>query len=227
MASDDVDVVPVDGQDQSTASAKPAVPHIGSRTSNGVLRDEKRMLIEAAATRCFSQYGYSRTTMEQIATQAGMSVGSVYRYVTRKQDVLLLVFQRLMDLYESALAPVTDTDLPAERKLFEAMRAYYSIIDREPDRALIAYRESSLLDEAGRAYIKQREIATNRYFEIIIQAGVQDGAFRSVDAQLLAYDIVLLGHMWALKHWHFARVFNLEEYVRGQFEVVRSHLAPS
>lgn len=227
MASDDVGRKPGDGQDQSAASPLPPVPHIGSRTSNGVLRDEKRMLIEAAATRCFSEYGYSGTTMEQIAGQAGMSVGSVYRYVTRKQDVLLLVFQRLMDLYESALGPVTDMDSPPERKLFDAMQAYYGIIDREPERALIAYRESSLLDEDGRTYIKQRELATNRYFETIIEAGIREGVFRSVDAHLLAYDIVLLGHMWALKGWHFQRVFTLEAYVRGQFEVVRAHLAPS
>lgn len=202
------------------------VPYIGSRTANEALLDEKRMLIEAAATRCFSQYGYSGTTIEQIAMHAGMSVGSIYRYVTRKQDILLLVFERLMNLYESVLVPVVSLPLPPDRKLFEAMRAYYGIIDREPDRALIAYRESWALDKVGRSYVKRRELETNRYFEEIIAAGIHQGVFRSVDAHLMAYDIVLLGHMWALKGWHFRRLFTLDEYVRHQFELVMAYLTP-
>ncbi|MEW6049071.1 MAG: TetR/AcrR family transcriptional regulator [Bacillota bacterium] len=212
--------------DGRPAAGAVSAPYIGSRTANEALLDEKRMLIEAAATRCFSECGYSGTTIEQIAMHAGMSVGSIYRYVTRKQDILLLVFKRLMDLYESVLTPVIDLPLPPDRKLFEAMRAYYGIIDREPDRALIAYRESWALDKAGRSYIKQRELETNRYFEEIIGAGIDQGAFRPVDAHLVAYDIVLLGHMWALKGWHFRRLFTLDEYVRRQFELVMAHLTP-
>ncbi|MCZ7661789.1 MAG: TetR/AcrR family transcriptional regulator [Thermoleophilia bacterium] len=202
------------------------LPHIPSRTTNEELAEEKRLLIGEAAIRCFGQGGFHATTIEQIATEAGMSVGLIYRYVKRKEDILLVAIDQSLSLYESALIPIARLDLPPAEKLRQAMFAYYGIIDRKPDRAAITYRETWVLDKAGRDYVKQRELETNRHIERIIQEGIDRGVFRTVDPHFITYDIALLGHMWALKGWHFRALMSHEEYVQKQFELVMAYLRP-
>ena len=63
--------------------------------------DEPIDRILDAAYACFARHGVRRTTMDDIATAAGMSRPAVYQYVRNKDDA----FRRLCDrLFQSALA---------------------------------------------------------------------------------------------------------------------------
>jgi len=58
--------------------------------------------IVQAAIRLFQERGYERTTSNDIATEAGVSVGSFYVYFTDKRQLLLTIFDRLADeLYKN------------------------------------------------------------------------------------------------------------------------------
>ena len=52
-------------------------------------RDAKRAQIVAAARRCFARDGFHRTSMPDIAVEAGVSVGAPYRYFTGKEELIL------------------------------------------------------------------------------------------------------------------------------------------
>lgn len=47
--------------------------------------------IAASARNCFERYGVRKTTIDDIASDAGISRGSVYRYFANKEDVLRYV----------------------------------------------------------------------------------------------------------------------------------------
>jgi AcrR family transcriptional regulator len=49
---------------------------------------DRREEILAAATRCFLARGYDRTTMREIATEAGVSTGAIYVYFHTKAEIL-------------------------------------------------------------------------------------------------------------------------------------------
>ena len=53
-----------------------------------------------------------------------------------------------------------------------------------------------------------------------LQEAVRIGAFVELDAELLAYDLVLLAHGWALKSWYFEPQHTFDSYVRGQLRLV-------
>jgi hypothetical protein len=40
------------------------------------------------------------------------------------------------------------------------------------------------------------------------------------------FDIMLLAHGWALKHWHFGPIYTLNEYIRLQTRHVLNSLIP-
>ena len=58
--------------------AKVTQAHIEARTSD----------IVAAAQRVFSQKGFARATMLEIATEAGLSAGALYRYFPNKEAIV-------------------------------------------------------------------------------------------------------------------------------------------
>jgi AcrR family transcriptional regulator len=58
--------------------------------------------IVQAAIKLFQKRGYEKTTSNDIAAEAGVSVGSFYVYFTDKRQLLLTIFDRLSDeLYKN------------------------------------------------------------------------------------------------------------------------------
>lgn len=61
--------------------------------------------IVQAAIRLFQQRGYEKITSNDIAAEAGVSVGSFYAYFTDKRQILFTIFDRLADeLYKNVFA---------------------------------------------------------------------------------------------------------------------------
>src|SRR5215475_1832147 len=56
-----------------------------------------RKRILASARRRFETYGYRRTSVAEIARDAGIAVGTVYRYFAGKEAVFLAVVEQLND----------------------------------------------------------------------------------------------------------------------------------
>jgi AcrR family transcriptional regulator len=52
------------------------------------LQDRRQRAILAAATTCFRNIGLRSVTMQDIASEAGMSVGNVYRYFDGKEAII-------------------------------------------------------------------------------------------------------------------------------------------
>ena len=58
-------------------------------------QDVRSQIVDAADTR-FRHYGYGKTTMAEIATDAGMSAANLYRYFKNKQDIIAECANRCM-----------------------------------------------------------------------------------------------------------------------------------
>src|SRR6266478_9032516 len=64
-------------------------------------RKTKEKIVQAAI-KLFQKRGYEKTTSNDIASEAGVSVGSFYVYFTDKRQLLLTIFDRLADeLYKN------------------------------------------------------------------------------------------------------------------------------
>ena len=67
---------------------------------------DRREAILAAAERAFNQQGYARTTVEQVATEAGVAKGSIYNYFHSKEELFQQVFANVMSGAEADLARI-------------------------------------------------------------------------------------------------------------------------
>lgn len=88
--------------------AKVTQAHINARTED----------ILHAAIRLFAQRGAERTTMAEIAAEAGISAGAIYRYFPGKEDLLGAVFEHAhQENHELFAGARADTGGPLEALL--------------------------------------------------------------------------------------------------------------
>ena len=58
-------------------------------------QDDTHQKIIAAAKRRFTHYGYTKTTMAELAVDCDMSPGNLYRYFAGKLDLSAHISQRI------------------------------------------------------------------------------------------------------------------------------------
>ncbi|MFD7074604.1 TetR/AcrR family transcriptional regulator [Nocardioides sp. NPDC059952] len=189
-------------------------PHDAARQA--LVEHRSRQLLDAAA-RLMERDGSEAVSMQALAAEAGVSVGLIYRYFGSKDDVLLAVITDVLDAFSTTVpAAVEEAGEDPVRRLAAAFAAYCRVIDSHRHAALLTYRESKSLDEAGRDRIKRLEVETSEPLRAAVRDGVGAGKLVAADPDLVAYNLLLLAHAWALKHWYFEQTRTLDSYIRDQ-----------
>ncbi|MEE2035190.1 TetR/AcrR family transcriptional regulator [Rhodococcus chondri] len=193
-----------------------------------VRTNSRRKQVLDAAVEVMQRTGFHQMSMQALADEAGVSVGLIYKYFGGKEDVLLATILTILDAFRDQLEPAMDAvgDDPVER-LVAGMRRYIEIVDENLNATVLTYRESRTLDAAGRARIKELEVESSAPLRAALDAGIAAAVMNPVDVDLMVFDIMLLAHGWALKHWHFGAIYSLDEYIRLQTRFVLNTLIPA
>ena len=187
--------------------------NVPSAVADPKLVEERREQIIKAATKLFSEQGYYLTTIQDIASEAGISVGLIYQYFKDKDDVLFLTLKLVLETYEKVIpAAIEGAEHPLER-LCLAIGAYCRVVDRLRDATVLTYRSTKSLRADRRTFIKEGETRTNRLLEGCLRAAIAAGHVRPLNDSLLVYQYVLFSHAWALKQWALRGRYSLEDYV--------------
>lgn len=106
-------------------------------TNNDV---QKKQLIKTAAKDLFFRFGFTKTSMDDIARQSGLAKPTLYYYYTNKQEIFNAVVideaGRFMDKVEESLP----SDLPADQKtklffqlIYKGLKKYAAEMNKVPD----------------------------------------------------------------------------------------------
>lgn len=181
--------------------------------------ERRRQFIDAAMA-LFGRGSYDTTTMKDISKQAGFSAGLIYSYVETKEDMLFLVLQEILNSYMREIPKSMEGfEEPVER-FCAAIRAYCRVIDANSNATLLAYRATKSLSPERKDEIKKLELETNHLISECIRACIAAGHFRAVDADLLAYQAVMLAHGWALKRWVLGKKMSIDEYANDTLDLL-------
>lgn len=190
--------------------------------------ESRREQLLSAAARLMERDGSQAVSMQAVAEEAGVSVGLIYRYFGGKDDLLLAVIVDVLETFSTAVpAAIEGAGGDPVDRVAAAFRSYCEVIDTHRHAAVLTYRESKSLSPEGRARIKELEVATSEPLRDAIRAGVDAEVLVTTDPDLVAYDLLLFAHAWALKHWYFEQTLTLEQYVEQQTALVlRSLIEP-
>src|SRR6185369_13563699 len=106
------------------------------------LIEKRRGQIVSAAIELFGKNGYHSTTIRDIAKRADVSIGTIYQYVSDKEDVLFLTLIEVLDEYQRQLPAVIAGGGDPLARFHAAVRAYCAINDAKIGATLHAYRET-------------------------------------------------------------------------------------
>ena len=110
-------------------------------------KDTATLILEAAEKR-FSEYGYNKTTMAEIAEDAGMSAANLYRYYKNKEDIAAACTKcHLNEKAEVLKGIVRNKNLTASEKLEQYVMA---TLHASQDAAL----ENKKIDDKAISHLK-------------------------------------------------------------------------
>lgn len=179
----------------------------------------RRRIIDAAST-LYAKKGFRATAIEEIAEAAGVALPVAYQYVKNKSEIMRMIMEDVLSIFQDSLLPQIKGIEDPEEKLAIALILYFRVVDQQREKALLIYQKSSSLDRPSKARIMQLEVDVSKIFGDIIKEGIELGVFREVDVDLMAYNIIIMAHMWVLKRWHFKTRLSLDQYIDLQLATI-------
>lgn len=191
---------------------------VKSQVTDEKLVMKRREQIVAAAIELFSHQGYYRTSIQDIARKAGVSIGLIYQYAQTKEDVLLLSLMSVLESYKAEIPQAVKAGEKPLEALWSTLATYCHIIDRRRSAAVLTYRSTKSLPAAQREIIKKLEIETNEFVAARLRDCIAAGLFRPVKVELVSYQLVVYSHTWALKYWRLSQLVTIDEYIAEGFD---------
>ena len=144
----------------------------------------------AAATRLFRERGFHATSMQDLAEALGMNRGSLYHYITSKDELLWSVLNRSFDLLDERVAPQLDGDAPPLERLKSAIHEHLRVAAEHADELTLIQIELRSLSPERRSQMIERRDAYEHRWRRAIADGIANGALRPVDVRLAGIGIL-------------------------------------
>jgi len=145
--------------------------------------------------------GVDAVTMESVAAAAGVSKGLGYAYFTNRNDLLLAVLERELDVFNARVADAVRAATPSfEPRVRAAVHAWFDALS---DRGALL---STLLQASQiRQPLRERRNATYRRLEAFWGKLAADEFGLPLDRSVIAAAILMAGMQGVLDRWVQAR----------------------
>jgi AcrR family transcriptional regulator len=174
-----------------------------------------RKRILAAARRRFETYGYRRTSIAEIARDAGIAVGTVYRYFAGKEAVFLAVIEDLNDAWLAESRTALDGPGSAMDRMRRLGAASIRFAAENALITAIAMRDTDIVFAPllERVYddLRRQNVAM---MADVIRDGIREGSFRDIDPERAAYVLFMTGGMLSLQqHYPYEELMPVFEEI--------------
>jgi AcrR family transcriptional regulator len=192
---------------------------IQARVKDKSLISEKRRQIIQGAIQVFKRKGYHKATVREIALEARIGLGSIYDYVSSKDDILYLFFENYVNTFfdkvRSRASMVADPFL----RLEITYRSFLEAAMELEDQVMLSYTQARYVKKNYLKVILRKESEIVEHFEKIIselEGGLGDSF---LEANFLVFSGVFgVLRRWILKpRYHRKEIidFLVESQVRG------------
>ena len=178
--------------------------------------EERKEQIANAATKVFSEQGFDKARMDDIASEAKLSKGTLYLYFKSKDAIIKHILDKLFARELSGLQSLKDDPLPAGEKLLvftnqmiAGMKTWTKLIPIMYDFLGRLFRQT-VVQEAFKTYFRS-------YLNLltpIIQEGIDSGEFRARNAKDVAITIGAIFEGTILLWVYDAESIDLERHLR-------------
>lgn len=166
-------------------------------------------ILEAAA-QVFRQKGFHGASMQDIAQAVNLQKASLYHHVSSKQEILLALLDRALELLFERISIISNQNIPADEKLRQMIRAYLQILAENTDlSAVLLFEHRSLERRQHARHVPNRDKFEALWRNVLID-GVTSKLFKDDDPALTARAV--LGVMnWTITWYHANGPLEIDE----------------
>lgn len=161
---------------------------------SSIMQDTQEREILNSAANLFKQYGLKKTTMEDIATSAGMGKSSLYYYFKSKESVYEVVLREEYAEFKFRVKSAIDMTSSSEQVIISFIKEVYSAIFDFPNliNALLesSYQKASVIAKAISAEFEQWQLDR---IEEMMRHGLNQGDFRAMEESELLINCQAIG----------------------------------
>lgn len=183
-----------------------------------ISKTTREKIIEAALKE-FSKKGYNGATTSEIAREAGVAEGTIFRYFPTKKDLLLSVTNPVV--VASLKNIISDfKDCPPKELLEAVISNRLEIISENIELVKILIVESQFHPELKDKFVTEVIFPASTLMQAYLKDQAQKGILRDVDPEISIR--VLVGMVAVFVVWKYA--FQGERYVRFRDDAIVSTL---
>lgn len=162
--------------------------------------DPRRRSILEAARRRFARFGPRKTTMDEIAREAGCSRTTVYAHFGSKEDLYASLLKADAEDFIQEVEGILASRAGARRKIrriVESTRATYA--NNQVLRLAVARDNEMSLDPVAHSFTRDQEWRIIDLLKRVLEQGVEEGSLRRIDPERVAYLMFHLGSVLVVR----------------------------
>ncbi len=186
------------------------IKEVETQIKDSELVRKKHLQIAKGASKLFTKKGYFQTSIREISKASGLTMGNLYNYITKKEDVLYLVFDVFHSIWVNRLEEegVFEIEDPI-KQLNAAIQKMLELTNEHKDMVLLMYTESKSLPKNFLKIILEKESGLVECFEKILKIGIEKKAFKIKDPFFWANIIVYLLSLEPLRGWNLRKSYKV------------------
>lgn len=161
------------------------------RKKEELVQKRSAQILEAAA-RVFAQKGYHAATTKEIASEAGVSEGTIYNYFQSKEDLLLSIPRLISEtkllpaLSQMLATPITSGE-EEEKLLTIVFDNVFQNLQRNTGFLKVLFSTLPTMDEETlEEYLRRMPLHLAQALEEFLQSRIAQGVYRPMDTAVVA-----------------------------------------
>ena len=158
---------------------------------------EKELLILESAIKIFSEKGFNGSTTSQIAKEACVAEGTIFRYFKTKKDILHVLIVRGLEILAPKMVVKSLENFIEKNKhlnektlIKEIIKERLCLINKNFPLMKVVLSEALISEEIRSLWINKIILSSLPLVNDIIQRGINNGTFKNINATIIIRSFV-------------------------------------
>ena len=150
---------------------------------------DKKQKIILSAKELFSEYGYKKVSMDEIATAAGITKKTVYNYIKDKEEILKCILNDELNNMKNMMNKIDEENIPFENKIHKII---YLMVDYKKNSKILSMISKEAEHLSASITKKCLKILDDNILSTIeerLKQSVKDGDIKPCNTEFAAFVI--------------------------------------
>lgn len=182
----------------------------------------RREKIIQCSLNMITEKGYEHLTTRELAKKCDFSIGTLYEYISKKEDIIILICDSLYEKISHLLIGFFYKNSKDVRELKNLLLSFFLLINEMNKEISVLQQEAYKFDKETLAYVRKKESDTVSMLAKVLRQFSSAHRFpiEEKEMRLIATNIIMKAQQWVISGWQLQEHYTLEEYSKRQIEQI-------